>query len=259
LAQVALAGGSAEAMRGLIAVFVASAVEFQCCERDWCVSPRWEFCAWGLLSPWTSNAEDTAWSQENVPGCTRRPRTNARELGYVNHTAMLDWVESWGEVEWEKAGGERAATYAVHKHTADVRVLDHSFSKLNEEAIPDPLHADKWPKLQELMAPIVEQARQQYGYKKLNVIRAIFVRLAQGGDISPHRDRGPGLIVSHRLHYPLISEGGVQVLGVHHPPGHLFELHNGKQHSVKNSSPRERIHFIMDAYPDCEKVENVVV
>lgn len=32
--------------------------------------------------------------------------------GYVNHTDILTMVESWGDEEWNKAGNERAATYA---------------------------------------------------------------------------------------------------------------------------------------------------
>jgi hypothetical protein len=167
------------------------------------------------------------------------------------------YVGTFTEDDWLAAGNERAHTYKVHQDTNDIRVLERTFSLVDSTSEVDPLHKEKFEPLSKLIEPYVLAAKYEYGYSDVEVIRLILVRLKQGGEVLKHRDRGPGLLMSHRIHLPVFSEGGVTFQGEHMGPGKLFELHNGKLHFVHNTSPSDRVHLIMDLYPRCKKVAEV--
>merc|ERR550514_346800 len=70
---------------------------FSCCEKPWCVEPRWEYCDWNLLYPWSSNGSDVKFSFENRPGCVRRPRDQRRVLQDVDVEALRGYVGTFTE------------------------------------------------------------------------------------------------------------------------------------------------------------------
>jgi hypothetical protein len=231
---------------------------FSCCEKSWCVEPRWEFCDWQLLYPWSANGEEIKFTFEQRPGCVRRPRSQRRLLDDVDVEELQSYVSTFTEDDWLAAGNERAATYKVHQDTNDIRVLERSFSLVNTKSEVDPLHKDKFETLSKLVEPYVMAAKYQYGYRDIEMIRLILVRLKAGKAVLRHRDRGPGLLMSHRIHLPVFSEPGVTFQDEHLGPGKLFELHNGKLHYVNNTTPQDRVHLIMDLYPMCKKVAEKV-
>jgi hypothetical protein len=227
---------------------------FECCAKPWCVEPRWEYCDWNLLHPWSSNGTDVKWSFENRPGCVRRPREQRRLISDVDVDGLRSYVGAFTENDWAAAGNERAATYKVHQHTNDIRVLERPFNSINSKSEVDPLHKAKFEPLSKFIEPYVSAAKYEYGYRDIDLIRLILVRLKAGGEVLRHRDRGPGLLMSHRIHLPVFSDPGVTFQDEHLGPGRLFELHNGKLHFVNNTSPEDRVHLIMDIYPLCKKV-----
>merc|ERR1719235_3050418 len=207
------------------------------------------------MKRWGQNETDVGYAFKKRPGCVRRPRSDKRALGTLDAEPLQRFVAGLTEADWNAAGNERAATFEVHRDTSDIRVVERSFMHINSKSTVDPLHKEKHAPLRKLAEPLVDRAAYEYGYANLTVLRLLLVRLNAGGVISTHTDRGPGLLMSHRVHFPIISDAGVAFSGEHFGPGKLFELHNGKEHSVNNTSPRERVHLILDMYPKCEKVD----
>lgn len=106
--------------------------------------------------------------------------------------------------------------------------------------------------LMRLVVPIISKLLESYPPGG-EVVSAMFPLLPAGGRIPPHRDTGPLLVRSHRIHVPLVVSSGVEFIvdGEQVPivEGLAFELPNQLQHSVHNHGTENRIHFIFDYDP----------
>ena len=84
-------------------------------------------------------------------------------------------------------------------------------------------------------------------------IRTLLPRLQPGGSIPIHKDNGESLMKCKRTHIPLITNKDVlfkvgetvKNLKV----GEIWEINNGREHSVINNSNEYRIHLIVDYLP----------
>ena len=103
-----------------------------------------------------------------------------------------------------------------------------------------------------LVIPIISKLLENYP-KGGKVINALFPLLPPGGVIRAHRDVGPLLTRSHRIHVPLIVNPEVEFLvngeRVLLEEGAPFELPNQQQHSVQNGGAEDRIHLVFDYLP----------
>jgi quercetin dioxygenase-like cupin family protein len=79
--------------------------------------------------------------------------------------------------------------------------------------------------------------------------------LAPGAEITPHRDRGgsfeDGLA---RLHIPIVTDPAVVFTldgeAVHFSAGATWYMNANCLHAVRNGSPRERVHLVLDCVPN---------
>lgn len=108
-----------------------------------------------------------------------------------------------------------------------------------------------WEPLHEAFEPIEKRVASFYRPGG-RVVSTQVAKLLPGGKIPVHRDAGPVLAVSHRVHIPLETHKEVvfEVDGVHIPleVGQAYELDNMRLHRVENASPVRRIHLILDYY-----------
>ena len=86
----------------------------------------------------------------------------------------------------------------------------------------------------------------------LTVNKAMFAKLKAGGEIPEHTDAAVALRMVHRVHIPIVTNDQVHFFidGVDHKfgEGEMIELDNTRFHAVKNDSPVDRIHLIVDYY-----------
>ncbi len=100
--------------------------------------------------------------------------------------------------------------------------------------------------------PVMERATEAYGFARPAYPKAMFARLAAGGEITRHVD-GPGSnLVTHKIHVPLRTNPGAVFLVADEPfhlaCGHAYEVNNIRPHAARNDGAEDRIHFIFEAY-----------
>jgi quercetin dioxygenase-like cupin family protein len=79
--------------------------------------------------------------------------------------------------------------------------------------------------------------------------------LASGAEIKPHRDRGGSLEDGlARLHIPIVTDPAVVFTldgeDVHFGVGATWYMNANCLHAVRNGSPRERVHLVLDCVPN---------
>merc|ERR1712151_1426008 len=109
-----------------------------------------------------------------------------------------------------------------------------------------------WSKWEPYLEQVANHTARAYGYPALEIWRANLVKLPAGKEIGRHRDRFPGLMFPHRVHLALQSGVGTDFASSNYQTGDLFELNNIELHWVNNASPVDRIHLILDMYPNCD-------
>lgn len=110
-----------------------------------------------------------------------------------------------------------------------------------------------WRPLRSAFEPIAEAIGRLFP-RPGRVLNAQIALLPPGGSIAAHRDRGPTLEASHRVHVPITTHPDVDfiveqqrlVLAV----GQAYELDNMRIHAVTNRSPIDRIHLIVDYFEE---------
>ncbi len=108
-----------------------------------------------------------------------------------------------------------------------------------------------WRPLQDSFRPVAERIGSFFADPG-RVLNAQIALLPPGGLIEAHRDRGPTLAASHRVHVPITTHPDVDfvVEGKHLSlaVGEAYELDNMRVHAVANRSGIDRIHLIVDYY-----------
>lgn len=99
------------------------------------------------------------------------------------------------------------------------------------------------------LEPILNELSRHYQF---NQYAAFMARLAPGGVIGEHIDRGSFLELCHRVHVPLKSNPKVRYVidgqSYYWEPGKIYEFNNTKQHGVYNESDEYRIHLVVNLY-----------
>jgi hypothetical protein len=106
-----------------------------------------------------------------------------------------------------------------------------------------------WPPLRESFSTVAARLASFYPVPG-RVLNAQIALLPPGAVIPEHRDAGPTLEVTHRVHVPLVTHADV-VFSVEDEhltlaEGQAYELDNMRRHAVENQSPIDRIHLIVD-------------
>jgi hypothetical protein len=95
-----------------------------------------------------------------------------------------------------------------------------------------------------------EKLNALYGGK---IIRLLLAELGAHAKITPHKDRGAGVVLVHRLHLPVVSNPGVKFFIDDIPhflePGVAYEFDNTRRHGVDNDSDSPRVHLMCDILP----------
>ena len=90
-------------------------------------------------------------------------------------------------------------------------------------------------------------------YGKGDIVRIIITKLKAKKQIDPHIDSGIGLELSKRVHIPIITNKNVFFyVGSEEKNmkrGEMWEINNQKLHYVKNESGEDRVHLIVDYFP----------
>jgi len=148
--------------------------------------------------------------------------------------------DDWGAVDW------RQNRFEAHKYTQTIELLfDRDFRHENptKHAMYDRLGCD------ELLAPILESIADYYTGDDYP-IRLLLVRLLPKGLIPQHVNTGYSLTTARRIHVPVVTnEGVIFTVGGEPralPAGEIWEINNTREHSVENTSDRNRVHMIVD-------------
>ena len=87
--------------------------------------------------------------------------------------------------------------------------------------------------------------------------RVLLLKLFANKDVSEHTDRGEYLSAVRRFHIPIITNDLVSytVNGetVNMKEGECWEINNQKPHSVLNDSDIDRVHLLIDIFPEINK------
>jgi len=148
--------------------------------------------------------------------------------------------DDWNAIDW------RQKRFEAHKHTQTIELIfDRDFRHENptRRAMYDRLGCD------ELLAPILDSIADYYTGEGFPV-RILLVRLTAKGGIPQHVDTGYSLTTARRIHVPVVTNEGV-VFTVGGEPrslsaGEIWEINNTREHSVENTSDRDRVHLIVD-------------
>lgn len=108
-----------------------------------------------------------------------------------------------------------------------------------------------WQPLKAAFAPVAQQIAAFFP-RPGRVLNAQIALLPPGGTIAAHRDRGPTLEATHRVHVPMTTHPDVDFMvdgeRLTLAVGQAYELDNMRIHAVANRSPIDRIHLIVDYF-----------
>lgn len=119
-----------------------------------------------------------------------------------------------------------------------------------DRPISDRVILDKLPYCKEIIFDIIPASPQ----------RCLIARVRPGGVVAIHVDKGDYLSRNIRLHFPVITNPGVDMFCnkqiYHMKPGEVWALNNSAPHGVVNHDPLQpRIHMICDFSPEFRLLE----
>jgi len=135
-----------------------------------------------------------------------------------------------------------------HAHTQTFTVQDHSiqwdFGTKIETVVKD-------QNIFDLVLPIVKDLELTYGGTSG---RILLINLESNKEVPEHTDKGDYLSTVKRFHIPIITNDNVYytVNGetINMKQGECWEINNLKPHSVLNNSNIDRVHLLVDIFPD---------
>jgi tetratricopeptide (TPR) repeat protein len=150
-------------------------------------------------------------------------------------------AERWAE-------SDRNRIFKVHSHTQSLALVHFEDYKYET-----PEYRDLYAEFRDEIGPIVDYVADYYQDNGF-VVRALLAKLAAGGEIPRHTDAGYSLMNCHRVHLPIITNGGVEFFvggeSVHMRAGELWEINNATMHGVENRGGDDRVHLIIDWMPN---------
>lgn len=190
-----------------------------------------------------------------------------RDICQLNVDALVDKVGKLCDDDWY-ADAERQKTFAVHKDTQSIRLVDNIKPGV-EKAKVHPLYSGLKQEIAPVLTAIKRNIDSRVGAKKLEkeygkscFVRIVLARLNGKSSIPKHKDTGPSLVYVHRVHCPLITSSeckfrvgkSTRVLGV----GEVTEINNCRIHAVNNDGAEKRVHLIVDYYVPGERIRDVL-
>lgn len=168
---------------------------------------------------------------------------NLRQYGTIDVSGLLGCLERQSEAAWH-ANHHRQNAFHIHKATETIYLIfDEDFRHIEVSRLP------KFAEFADALKPVFERIAGYFDWEGW-AVRCILTRLAGGGIIAGHTDFGYSLLHAHRFHIPLITNEGVlfTVGGetVHMSAGDVWEINNGRRHSVTNLGAESRVHLIVD-------------
>ena len=135
-----------------------------------------------------------------------------------------------------------------HAHTQTFTVQDHSihwdFGTKIETVVKD-------QNIFDLVLPIVKDLELTYSGTSG---RILLINLESNQEVPEHTDKGDYLSTVKRFHIPIITNDNVYytVNGetINMKQGECWEINNLKPHSVLNNSNIDRVHLLVDIFPD---------
>lgn len=164
---------------------------------------------------------------------------------------IADAVQKFSS-EWLINQSRQNVVYAgranPHAHTQTLTVQDHSlqwdFGTKIETVVKD-------QKIFDLVLPIVKDLELTYGGTSG---RILLINLESNQEVPEHTDKGDYLSTVKRFHIPIITSDNVYytVNGetINMKQGECWEINNLKPHSVLNNSTIDRVHLLIDIFPD---------
>jgi hypothetical protein len=170
-----------------------------------------------------------------------------KHLGEVDAEPLAGRILGLDETHWQ-ANQYRQKAYSVHESTESlVMVFCSGWPEMTVTK------ESAWDTLEDLALPLMTNLLRAHYAPGGTIIRAMAAKLKPGGIISPHRDRHPSFVASHRIHVPLTTNRGVRFMIDGRPHrmqvGQAYEINNQRNHSVINSGTQDRITFIFDYLP----------
>lgn len=171
-------------------------------------------------------------------------------LGNLNVNQIINNLNTFTEEQWN-VHTHRNEGFRAHNQTNSLEILwDKDSLKtglVGKKNIVNYKQLD-FDYIKNILQPIYEK---HYGPGYF--IRTLLPRLQPGGSIPIHKDNGESLMKCKRTHIPLITNKDVlfkvgetvKNLKV----GEIWEINNGREHSVINNSNEYRIHLIVDYLP----------
>lgn len=177
-----------------------------------------------------------------------------RIIGRVDIEPLLTAVRGACDADWDadEALRKRLSPY---RQTRSIFLYFATLAEVPLDRLPvqaDIPRRSGWPAFEPIVAPIRSELLRAYSPGGV-VLRCQLAMLSAGGSIAAHRDSGPLLKLSHRIHVPLVTYPEVRFLidGMDHKfePGVAFELNNQRVHCVENPTRWPRTHLIFDYLP----------
>lgn len=175
--------------------------------------------------------------------------------GIINHdtfevSGIKAEVESY-YAEW-LFDTSRQNQYMTHENTFMYQLseLDYMWS-MKEEASCNTKNSFSTEKAKEELSAIYKKLEEHVNGR---VVRCEIINMNPNSRVRDHKDRSDLLYVSRRFHIPLKTNTEcfftVNSQTVNMLEGNLYEINNIKWHNVKNLSPENRIHLIIDVLPN---------
>ena len=184
----------------------------------------------------------------------------------VDCSPLVDLLEKEGAMAWD--ADNQAETNVPFERPAHDRwgvgkiMLIHC-----DDFMKKVYHMPWWterPQFREAIEPFFKAL----GVPTHRVVRCLLAKLPIGTTIPVHHDTGFWVSRSHRLHAPVVTDGGVIFRAGPTEPlmqryrlevGGVYELNNQSKHYVSNWGATERVHLIFDYVDDDESLPPVEV
>lgn len=175
---------------------------------------------------------------------------DVRDLGPVD-PVLLDRLEAALRAQWdlwETQDRLKPNRFECFTHTSHIVFRFPLQLDTHERSVSFPL----WTAWAPLIEPIIDRVVPYYGYASGRTARVMLAKLAAGGSIDAHVDKGASCEVPHKIHVPLITHPEVRFWQEDRPyyleRGRAYEVNNRIRHSVTNDAAIDRVHLIFDYF-----------
>lgn len=166
---------------------------------------------------------------------------NFNYIGNFDTSSLADKIKLLSDADWREFD-YRQKKFPAHKETLTIPLLfDNNFDSYPTACKFFTLFEDDINKVHSFFTQV---------YRTGRFARLILVKLLANSEITPHYDQGSSLKQGLRHHIPIITNDSVSFqiskdiknLKVNE----VWEINNQRLHGVKNSSPEDRVHMIVD-------------